>query len=224
MAKLQPDAMIFEDVPELADVPLTPLEFNYVMAYLSPECNMDVNKAYRMVLTDEAFNSMHRTSFYARARQMASREMVRKAISRLMTKHFMNKKEELLPTLLDDLMLAATYDPAEVIDDDGDFVGGSLRSVPVELRKALIEGVSVRYWGRNNDVRTREVKLADKSRARSQLIELAKAIHSLEHADTDIQPTFIVNLGTTNIKDMKTSEELMAEAFITPKEVKEDDS
>lgn len=222
MAELKGDAMLFTDVPEIADIPLTPLEFKYVTAYLSPECNMDMHKAYRMVLTDEAFKSMHRTTFYTQARQMAGREMVRKAISRLMTKHFMSRKEEMLPTLLDDLMLASSYDPAEVIDDDGDFVGGSLRSVPVELRKALIEGVSVKYWGKNNDVRTREVKLTNKAKARSQLIELAKAIHSLDHADTDIQPAFIVNIGTTNIKDMKTAEELIADAFLDVQEVEEE--
>ena len=86
MAELKGDAMLFTDVPEIADIPLTPLEFKYVTAYLSPECNMDMHKAYRMVLTDEAFKSMHRTTFYTQARQMAGREMVRKAISRLMTK------------------------------------------------------------------------------------------------------------------------------------------
>ena len=32
MAELKGDAMLFTDVPEIADIPLTPLEFKYVTA------------------------------------------------------------------------------------------------------------------------------------------------------------------------------------------------
>jgi len=201
------------DVEELKDIELTGPELRFVMAYLSPQCNFDHRKALRSIMTDEEFNSITKPTFYARARSMVNKENVQLAIQRLMSKEVERKKSEILPMLVGSLITASNFDPAEIIDDDGDLLYGSLKAVPTKLRQDLIEGISVKYWGKNCDIRTREVKLVSKTKARSQLIDMMKVIAQLDAKNEDTgKSQFVVNIGTSDIPGMATAKELFAQA------------
>lgn len=214
--------IIITDIEELKDVELTGPELRYVLAYLSPQCNFDSRKALRTIMTDEEFASVSKPAFYARARAMAGKENVQTAIARLVSKEVEQKKAEILPVLLPDLLFASNFDPAEVIDDDGDLIYGSLKAVPVRHRQALIEGISTKYWGKECNIRTREVKLVSKTKARSQLIDLMRIMAQLDAGKDDgIQNQFNVILGSSDIPGMATARELFAQAADAT-EVKED--
>lgn len=203
------DIIELPDVDELKDLKLNGKELRFVLAYLSPQCNFDSRKAMRVVTPDDEFMDISKPAFYARARNMMAKPHVQSAISRLMTKEVEAKKEEIIPLLVKDLMTAASFDPAEIIDDDGDFKHGSLSMVPIHLRQAVIESVSVKYWGKDCNVRTREVKMISKSKSRSQLIDFMRVVAQIEAKAEDNKPAqFIVNIGSSNIEGMATAEDL----------------
>lgn len=205
--------LISVDVEELADLELTGQELRFVMAYLSPQCNFDSKKALRVVTPDDEFMSLKKATFYARARAMMNKQPVKDAISRLLSKEVEQKKNEIMPVLVDNLLLAATYDPAEIIDDDGDFRYGDLKSVPLKLRQTAIEGVSVKYWGKDCNVRTREVKLTSKSKARSDLLNIMKFYAQLDNQqEEDKTPHFTLNIGSANIEGMPSAKDLFSMA------------
>ena len=216
--------LITTDIEELKDVELTGPELRFVMAYLSPQCNFDARKALRTIMTDEEFNTISKPAFYARARNMVGKENVQLAISRLMSKEVEQKKAEILPVLVSSLISASSFDPAEIIDDDGDLLYGSLRAVPTKLRQDLIEGISVKYWGKTCDIRTREVKLVSKTKARSQLIDMMRILAQLDAKNDDASNNqFIVNIGSSDIPGMATAKELFAQAA-GAMDVKEEDN
>lgn len=205
--------IITTDIEELKDIELTGPELRFVMSYLSPQCNFDARKALRTIMTDEEFANLSKPAFYARARAMAGKENVQTAISKLMSKEVEQKKAEIIPVLVKDLLFASNFDPAEIIDDDGDLLYGSLKAVPAQHRQALIEGISVKYWGKNCDIRTREVKLVSKTKARSQLIDMMRIIAQLDAKNDDSTGNqFIVNIGSSDIPGMATAKELFAQA------------
>ena len=205
--------LISVDIEELKDLELTGPELRFVMAYLSPQCNFDSRKALRVITPDEEFMTLKKATFYARARTMMNKQPVKEAISRLLSKEVEQKKNEIMPVLVDNLLLAATYDPAEIIDDDGDFRYGDLKSVPLKLRQTAIEGVSVKYWGKECNVRTREVKLTSKSKARSDLLNIMKFYAQLENQqEEDKTPHFTLNIGSANIEGMPSAKDLFAMA------------
>lgn len=205
--------LISVDIEELKDLELTGPELRFVMAYLSPQCNFDSRKALRVITPDEEFMTLKKATFYARARTMMNKQPVKEAISRLLSKEVEQKKNEIMPVLVDNLLLAATYDPAEIIDDDGDFRYGDLKSVPLKLRQTAIEGVSVKYWGKECNVRTREVKLTSKSKARSDLLNIMKFYAQLDNQqEEDKTPHFTLNIGSANIEGMPSANDLFAMA------------
>lgn len=209
----QKNDIIVTDIEELKDIELTGPELRFVMSYLSPQCNFDARKALRTILTDEEFANLSKPAFYARARAMAGKENVQAAISKLMSKEVEQKKAEILPVLVSSLIAASNFDPAEIIDDDGDLLYGSLKAVPTKLRQDLIEGISIKYWGKTCDIRTREVRLVSKTKARSQLIDMMKVIAQLDAKNEDTgKSQFIVNIGTSDIPGMATAKELFAQA------------
>ncbi len=197
------------DIEELKDLKLTGPQLRFVMAYLSPQCYFDSRKALRVITPDDEFEKLSKPAFYARARGMMSKPDVATAITRLMTKEVEQKKEEIIPLLVNDLMIAASYDPAEIIDDDGDFKHGTLSMVPIHLRKSVVESVQTKYWGKDCNVRTREVKMVSKSKSRSQLIDFMRVVAQIEAKTEDNKPAqFIVNIGSTPIEGMATADEL----------------
>lgn len=213
------------DIEELKDLKLTGVELRYVLAYLSPQCNFDNRKAMRVVTPDDEFAKLAKATFAARAMSMARKPQVQQAISRLMSKEVERKKEEILPVLVRDLILAATYDPAEIIDDDGDLLHGTLRNVPTHLRSSVVEGITVKYWGKECNIRTREVKLASKSKARTELASLVRTLAQLDvKVDDGTATQFVVNIGSSNIDGMATAKDLfkMATAKKVVKDVEDD--
>jgi len=215
-------AVELESIDEFKGLKLTPLEIKFIMNYLSPSCGYDANKAYRLTIGDEAFKGMSKGTFYGHARKIANRDDVKKAISNLLTKEVERKKEEIVPLLVNDLMLAANYDPAQIIDDDGDLVHGALSDIPQKYRRALIEGITVKYWGKDCEYRTREVKLASKTKARSQLMDLYKLLSNLQEGDS-ASNVFNVNISTSNIEGMPTANDLFKMSVMKQAERVEED-
>lgn len=210
------------DIEEFKGLRLTPLEIKFIFNYLSSSCGYDANKAYRQTIGDAEFKTLNKAAFYNRARRIMNNEDVKKAISNLMTKEVAQKKEEIVPLLVNDLMLASNYDPAQIIDDDGDLISGSLTDVPQKYRRALIEGITVKYWGKDCQCRTREVKLVSKAKARSQLMDLLKLLSGLQDGDKNVN-TFNVNISTSNIEGMPTAEELFLKSVSGEAQVVEEE-
>jgi len=200
-------ALELEGIDEFKGLKLTPLQIKFVMNYLSPSCGYDANKAYRLTIGDDVFKTMSKGTFYGAVRKITANEDVKKALSNLLTKEVEQKKEVIIPLLLNDLILAADYDPAQIIDDDGDMVHGALSDIPQKLRRAVIEGITIKYWGKDCEQRTREVKLTSKTKARSQLLDLYKVYVGLQ-GDNNGGNVFNVSIGTSNIEGMATADEL----------------
>lgn len=194
-------------VEELKGLRLTPTEISYINHYLSPVCNMNAHKAYKATIGEEAFKKMPYDKFYGASRKMAGKENVQTAIARLLTLQLETRKKEVIPQLVEDLVIAASYDPVDLIDEDGDIKGGSLLNIPAKLRQAVIEGVEVKYWGKDADRKTRTLKLTSKTKARSQLLEIAKFLNNMEE-QSNVQ-SFTVNIATQNIEGRHTAEELL---------------
>jgi len=214
------DHMEFADIEEFEGLRLDPFDVRYIMNYLSSSCGLDANKAYRMTLGEEEFKAMSKGKFYGRVRALKNKSDVITAVSRLLTKEVGELRQEIIPNLLNDLTVAASYDPMLIIDDDGDLRGGSMSDVPQKYRRAVIEGIGVRYWGKECQVRTREVKLTSKSKARQQLIELSKLLNGLQEVDTGTN--FTVNLSTHNIDGMSTASELLKQSVMASAKTAED--
>ena len=221
--KIDDLAMIeLNDIEEFKGLRLSPQEISFIMNYLSPSCGFDANKAYRMTIGEDEFKEMSKGKFYARSRTMMQNEEVKTAIKRMLTKDVEKKKEEIIPTIINDLLVASTYDPAQIIDDDGDLLNGALSDIPQRFRRAVIEGIEVKYWGKDCDYRTRTVKLASKSKARSQLMDLMKLLSNLENGSAE-NNAFTVNINTTNIEGMPTAEELFGMSVVGKAEMVEED-
>lgn len=202
------------DVPEFKGLRLEPLEVRFIMNFVSSSCGMDANKAYRMSIGEEVFKTLTKSQFYSRAGAIRNKDDVKKAISRLLTKEVAEKKEEIIPNLINDLTLAATYDPALIIDDDGDLRGGSMSDIPQKYRRAIMEGITVKYWGKDCQVRTREVNLVSKAKARDQLMSLLKLMDNLEETSENTGGTFTVNIGTQNIDGMPNAMDLLKQSVM----------
>jgi hypothetical protein len=215
-------AIELSDIEEFKGLKLTPLEIKFVMNYLSPSCSYDANKAYRLTIGEEAFKAMSKGTFYGTVQRILNHDDVKKAISNILTKDVARKKDEIVPLLVNDLMLAASYDPAQIIDDDGDLIHGALSDIPQRYRLALIEGISVKYWGKECDYRTREVKLVSKTKARSQLMDLYKLLADIQGDDKG-NNVFNVNISTSNIEGMATADELFKMSVIGHAEKVEED-
>ena len=216
MGKSKTDELAMVELPDIEEfkgLRLAPQEVRFIMNYLSPTCGFDSSKAYRMTIGEDEFKAMAKSSFYAKARSMMSKDDVKTAISRLLTREVEERKNEIVPMLINDLMLAASYDPAQIIDDDGDLLGGSLSDIPAKYRRAVIEGISVKYWGKDCDVRTREVKLASKSKARSDLANIVKLLNNISDGSGN-GDTFNVTISTQNIPGMLTAQELLQKSVM----------
>lgn len=201
-----------EGVPELEGLELTPQELNFVLAYVSPRSGFDEYKAYRQILSNEEFKSMSNATFRRKAKAMLQEPDVRLSISRLLASQVSRRKEEIAPLLLNDLMMSASFDPATIIDEDGDWLGGDMLNVPPHLRRALVEGVVTKYFGKEADIRVREIKLVSKTRARSQLIELLSLMEKLDLRTEDLGERFTVNIIGAPVEGTASADDLFAMA------------
>lgn len=213
-SKKELESIDMSAVPEFKGLRLEPIEVRFIMNYISSSCGLDVNKAYRATIGEEVFKTLSKSQFYSRARAIRNKDDVKTAIGRLLTREVAEKKEEIIPNLLNDLTVAASYDPALIIDDDGDLRGGAMSDIPQKYRRAVIEGISVKYWGKDCQVRTREVKLASKSKARQQLMDVLKILDNLQMDNVEAGQTFTVNIGTQNIEGAPTAMDLFKKSIV----------
>lgn len=199
------------EVEELKGLELTPDELQFLYEYVNN--NFDEKAAWEAVIGVEKRRKLKKSTFYMQAKRMASRKNVKEAVTRLLTKHVESKKQIIPSTLIEGLIASATYDVSDIVDRDGEFIVDDLKELPVYVRKHVIEGIETKYWGKDADVKTTNVKLAKRSTARAQLIELMKIFDKLDTEEKVDGNVFNVILQSTPIKGVESAEELMKKSL-----------
>ena len=88
------------------------------------------------------------------------------------------KKDELEPKILKTLWARAFWDPAEYFDCEGQPKFTDWSQIPPDARLA-IEALEKRYWGKDADASTVEIKMADRHKALSMLAQYVGMLKGL---------------------------------------------
>jgi hypothetical protein len=115
-------------------------------------------------------------------------EVVR-LIAEQMEREIHIKFPQTIPTLLEDMIIQATYDPSMFIDADGFPVFDNLKDVPKKYR-CCIQSIETRYHGKDAQRKSVHIKLVDRDKIRNDILKLIPGLvlpekHELLHKTID---------------------------------------
>ena len=175
-----------------AEIDLKPKQLDFVYKYCTN--GLDAKKA------------QEETGF---TKSIFTCENVRKAIAIYMNAVLAQKKSEVLYKVMEVLYKRAFYDPFTFYDSDGQPKFSSLEEIAIEDR-IVVDGIELKYWGKDSDKSSVVLKLANRDKAMQELtkiLELSKEqikIEGLGIGGKEAGFTFNLNvIDTTNNNPME---------------------
>ena len=172
------------------DSELTPQEKLFISFYVS-DAHWDEVKAYNMAKLPEAKT---RAATKARALRILKKEKVQIAIDNFVNSVVDINKQRARITIMDLQTKRAFFDPAELINADGSLKYQTLEEIPAELR-AIIDGIETKWYGKNADVKTTTVKLADRNRAIADLKKMFRLDEETQEEKANNAVIPVVNIS-----------------------------
>lgn len=154
---------------EVGIASLSDQEINFIVAMISNGC--DKIAAYKSAFN---FTDKITTTERHQIEMLLRKDSVRNLLRRGLQKKMSESLDNLDAKLLDTYILRAFYDTSDFYYDDGE--PKPLSEIDESLRKAVIEGIDKKYYGKDADVNTVIYKLADKEKALKTLSDLVSGV------------------------------------------------
>lgn len=156
---------------------LLPQEKLFVSFYIA-DAHWDPMKAYIMAKYEPgSTQSLTRV----RANNLLKQEKIQKAINNYVDTVVEINKGRAKVNIIELQRSRAFYDPSKLLNADGSLKYKTLDEVPAELRP-VIDNIETRWFGKDANVKTTNVKLANRDKA---LEQLTKILRINEEADAD---------------------------------------
>lgn len=167
-------------IPGIAGFGLTLKQLRFIAAYIGNDFN--AVEAYH------ACNSTKRTtepntggctnrSAAKAGLKILKNEKVQKALTAYMKEFIGDNKNKLEYMLLEQLMAEATYRPSDIIDIKGNLIHEDLADYPPNLQRC-IKKVEIQMHPKDPTITVTKVTLADRERARKELMTYINMLHT----------------------------------------------
>jgi hypothetical protein len=157
---------------------ISPQEKLFVSFYIA-DAHWDATKAYLMAGFEDA-GTLNKTK--VRANRLLRKDRIQKAINNYVNTVVEVNKGRAKVNIIELQRNRAFYDPAEFLNADGSLKYKNLSEIPEDIR-SVIDGIETRYFGKDANVKTTTVKLADRDKALQQLVKILRINEEAEEEE-----------------------------------------
>ena len=104
---------------------------------------------------------------------------IQEAISKIEAEHLRQVKLTIPKSLMNQLVVQATYDPSMFFNPDGSVAFNEWDEIPEEYR-CCVEGIETKAYGRDGTTLLTTIKLVDREKARKYLLKVCPGLLEAE--------------------------------------------
>jgi len=147
-------------------------------AYRRAYCSVKVSSKGKLIVDRE----ISQDSLYCGGDRLYRKARVHEAILKIRADMESKVREDVQQSIIDQLVVQATYDPQMFVNPDGSPAFSSWDQIPPKYR-CCVEGIETRKHGKEADVTTIFIKLVNRDRAREQLQKLVPGLFASDRME-----------------------------------------